>query len=107
MSVDNNSISIKDNNSQIISILPNELVEPLIMMAKIKGYDGIDDYVIHLVIDDLISIREGGQGLISIGESVVKYLEKNEYLEKASPTPNPYDDKEEDEQEEESKEDLK
>jgi hypothetical protein len=92
----NNSISIRDNNSQIISILPKELVEPLTIIAKIKGYDGIDDYVIQLVKDDLISIRDGGQGVSDIGEYISKYLEKNEYLEKISPSPNPYDKEEED-----------
>lgn len=53
MPVDNNSISIRDNNSHIISILPNEIIEPLIIVAKIKGFDGIDDYVIQLVKEDL------------------------------------------------------
>jgi hypothetical protein len=82
------------------------LIEPLILIAKIKGYDGIDDYVIQLIKDDLISIRDGGQGVSDIGECITKYLEKNEYLEKISPSPNPYD-KAEEESEEKEKEDLK
>jgi hypothetical protein len=51
---------LRENNSQIISILLKELAEPLILIAKIKGYDGIDDYVIDVVKEDLESIR-GGQ----------------------------------------------
>jgi hypothetical protein len=102
MSSNNNNISIRDNNSQIISILPKELIEPLTIIAKIKGYDGIDDYVIQLVKEDLVSIRDGGQGVSDIGECIAKYLEKNEYLEKIAPTPDPYD-KEESEEEEDLK----
>ena len=41
MSTDNNnSISIKDNNSQILSTIPTPRVIPLTIISKVKGYDG-------------------------------------------------------------------
>ena len=66
------SISIRDNNSQILSILPKELVEPLIILAKIKGYDGIDDYVLHLIKDRLEMFTDTRDEL---GESFQKYMQ--------------------------------
>ncbi len=69
-------IELRENNSQIISILLKELAEPLILIAKIKGYDGIDDYVINVVKEDLESIRDGGQGAAEFGNFIMDYLEK-------------------------------
>ena len=43
-------------------------------MAKIKGYKGIDDYVLHLIEHELESIRDGGQGIQDLGEYVIEYL---------------------------------
>jgi hypothetical protein len=45
-------------------------------LAKIKGYKGIDDYVIHLIEDELESIRDGGQGIEDLGEYVINYIAK-------------------------------
>jgi len=42
---DHTSFIIADNSSEIARILPDNLVEPLVILAKIKGYKGIDDYV--------------------------------------------------------------
>ena len=58
----NTSFIIADNSSEIARILPSNLIEPLVILAKIKGYKGIDDYVIHLIEYELESIRDGGQG---------------------------------------------
>jgi hypothetical protein len=80
------TIELRDNNSRFIPILPNELTEPLILITKIKGFSGVDKYIIDLIQDDLISIRDGGQGVSDIGEYVIKYLGKNEYLEKICPS---------------------
>jgi hypothetical protein len=87
------TIELRDNNSQFIPILPNELAEPLILIAKIKGFSGVDKYIIDLIQDDLVSIRDGGQGVSDIGEYIIKYLEKNEYLEKICPTTTDTDEK--------------
>lgn len=81
MSDNNSSISIKDNNSQIISILPKEWVEPLIIIAKIKGYNGIDEYVLEMIGDRLemfIDTRD------ELGESFQKYMQNIEGLEDLS-----------------------
>ncbi len=45
-------------------------------LAKIKGYKGIDDYVLNLIEHKLESIRDGGQGIDDLGEYVVEYLTK-------------------------------
>ena len=76
MSSENNFI-IKDNNSQIISILPKEWVEPLIIISKIKGYDGIDEYVLEMIRDRLemfIDTRD------ELGEDFKKYMQNIEGL---------------------------
>ena len=79
---DNNDYSktfiIHDNSSEIArtKIFPDHFIEPLVILAKIKGYKGIDDYVVHLIEDELESIRDGGQGLQDLGEYVIKYIAK-------------------------------
>ena len=76
---DNNKTSsfiIADNSSEIAGVLPSNLVEPLVILAKIKGYNGIDGYVIHLIEHELESIRDGGQGIQDLGEYVIEYIEK-------------------------------
>jgi hypothetical protein len=42
---------IHDNSSEIArtKIFPDHFIEPLVILAKIKGFKGIDDYVIHLI----------------------------------------------------------
>jgi hypothetical protein len=43
-------------------------------LAKIKGYKGIDDYVLQLIEHELESIRDGGQGIQDLGEYVIEYI---------------------------------
>jgi non-homologous end joining protein Ku len=71
-----NNIEVKDHNSKIIHLIPSDLREPISLVAKIKGFESVDDYVVQLVKEDLESISEGGQELIDIGECIAKYLEK-------------------------------
>ncbi len=73
---DHTSFIITDNSSEIARILPDNLVEPLVILAKIKGYKGIDDYVLHLIEHELESIRDGGQGVDDLGEYVIEYIAK-------------------------------
>ena len=94
---DHTSFIITDNSSEIARILPDNLVEPLVILAKIKGYKGIDDYVLHLIEHELESIRDGGQGIQDLGEYVIEYIEK-------IIGPDNEDDKKE--EEEEGKEDI-
>ena len=69
---------IHDNSSEIArtKVFPDHFIEPLVILAKIKGYKGIDDYVIHLIEDELETIRDGGQGIQDLGEYVIEYITK-------------------------------
>ncbi|MGI9012609.1 MAG: hypothetical protein ACR2F1_15675 [Nitrososphaeraceae archaeon] len=73
---DDSSFIIHDNSSEIsrTKIFPDNFIEPLVILARIKGYKGIDDYVIHLIENELESIRDGGQGISDLGEYVIKYI---------------------------------
>jgi hypothetical protein len=75
---DDSSFIIHDNSSEIArtKIFPDHFIEPIVILAKIKGYKGIDDYIIHLIEDELETIRDGGQGIQDLGEYVIKYIEK-------------------------------
>jgi len=75
---DNTSFIIHDNSSEIArtKIFPDNWIEPLVILAKIKGYKGIDDYVLHLIEDELETIRDGGQGIQDLGEYVIEYISK-------------------------------
>jgi hypothetical protein len=44
---------IHDNSSEIAKFIPEKYVEPLVIIARIQGFDGIDDYIIHLIKDRL------------------------------------------------------
>ena len=71
------NIEIKDHNSKIISLIPNHLQEPIALIAKIKGFESIDDYVIDVLKRELESIRKGeGHGAAKFGECIVDYLQK-------------------------------
>ena len=74
----NTSFIIIDNSSEIArtKVFPDNLIEPLVILAKIKGYKGLDDYVIHLIEHELESIRDGGQGIQDLGEYVIEYIAK-------------------------------
>ena len=72
----NTSFIITDNSSEIArtKVFPDNLIEPLVILAKIKGYKGLDDYVKHLIEHELESIRDGGQGIQDLGEYVIEYI---------------------------------
>ena len=70
----NTTFIIADNSSEIAKVIPDHFIEPLVILAKIKGYKGIDDYVIHLIEHELESIRDGGQGIQDLGEYVIEYI---------------------------------
>jgi hypothetical protein len=78
-----NNIEIKDHNSKIIHLIPNHLQEPISLIAKIKGFESIDDYIIQLVKEDLESIRDGGEKAAEFGNFI------SDYLEKIIPSPSP------------------
>jgi hypothetical protein len=43
------NIEIKDHNSKTIGLIPSNLHEPIALIAKVKGFDSIDDYVIDVL----------------------------------------------------------
>ena len=46
---DASSFIIHDNSSEIVKIIPEKYIEPLVIIARILGFDGVDDYIIHLI----------------------------------------------------------
>ena len=63
--------TIKDNNSEFTKYLPNKWMEPLTIIARIKGYDGIDDYITELIKDSLEMFTDTRDEL---GEDFQKYM---------------------------------
>ena len=64
---------MNDNSSEIAraKTFPDHFIEPLVIIAKIEGYKGIDDYVIHLIKDRLEMFTDTRDEL---GESFQKYM---------------------------------
>jgi hypothetical protein len=50
---DADTFIIHDNSSEMAKFIPEKYVEPLVIIARIQGFDGIDDYIIHLIKDRL------------------------------------------------------
>ena len=48
MSMYNNNFTIKDNSSEFAKLLANKWIEPQINIARVKGYRGIDEYLLVL-----------------------------------------------------------
>ena len=69
------NIEIKDHNSKTIELIPDNLHEPIALIAKVKGFDTIDDYVIDVLKRELESIRKGGDAAADFGESIAEYLQ--------------------------------
>ena len=65
-------------------MIPKHLQESVALIAKIEGFESIDDYVIQIVKDELESIRDGGEKA-EFGNFISDYLEKIIL----SPTPYP------------------
>ena len=53
--VSNNNLehnfTIRDSSSEFAKYLPKKYIEPLTIIARIKGYKGIDDYNLELIKD--------------------------------------------------------
>lgn len=49
----NNNFTIRDNDSEYSKYLPEKWIEPLTIIARIEGYNGIDEYIMDLVKDRL------------------------------------------------------
>jgi hypothetical protein len=69
------NIELKDHNSKTIGLIPEQLHEPIALIAKVKGFDSIDDYVMDIVKRELESLRKGGDAAADFGESIAEYLQ--------------------------------
>ena len=65
------SFTIKDNSSDFATFLPNKWIEPLTIIARVKGYDGIDDYILELIKDRVEMFTDTRDEL---GEDFQKYM---------------------------------
>lgn len=65
---------ITDNSSEIArtKIFPDNWIEPLTIIARVEGYKGIDEYVIHLIKDRLEMFTDTRDELY---ESFQKYMQ--------------------------------
>jgi hypothetical protein len=52
-SPDADTFIIHDNSSEMAKFIPEKYVEPLVIIARVQGFDRIDDYIIHLIKDRL------------------------------------------------------
>jgi hypothetical protein len=50
---DSSSFIIHDNSSEMAKFIPEKYIEPIVIIARIQGFDRIDDYIIHLIKDKL------------------------------------------------------
>lgn len=50
---DSTAFAIHDNSSKFARFLPEKWIEPLVILARVKGYSGIDNYIIKIIIDNL------------------------------------------------------
>jgi hypothetical protein len=91
----NNNFLIKYNDSEFAKLLPEKWIEPLTIIARIKGYDGgVDEYIVELIRDSLEMFADARDEL---GEHFEKYMQN---IMKKIPIPGE-EEKEEDEESEE------
>lgn len=71
---DNTTFIITDNSSEIArtKTFPDNWIEPLTIIARVEGYNGIDDYVLHLIKDRLEMFTDTRDEL---DESFQKYMQ--------------------------------
>ena len=72
-----NNFTIKDDNSKVLSIIPKHWRVPLIIISYVKGYDGIDDYVLEMIRDRLAMFADTRDDL---GENFQEYMKDIEGL---------------------------
>ena len=52
MSTDNN-FTIRDNTSEFAKYLSGKWIEPFTIITRVKGYNGIDEYILELIQDKI------------------------------------------------------
>ncbi len=73
--IDDDSIAV------VKQMIPRDPLQPALFIAKVKGFPNLDKYIISLIEDDLISVREGGQGS-DFSNKIAEYLDGIKYLNK-------------------------
>jgi hypothetical protein len=73
---DASSFIIHDNSSEIAKIIPEKYVEPLVIIARIQGFDGVDDYIIHLIKDRLEMFAEDTSNNDDLDNAFQKYIDE-------------------------------
>jgi hypothetical protein len=68
----NNNFTIKDNSSQFAKFLEDKWIEPLTIIARIKGYSGIDEYILALI--------EGRLNMFLETSDTIEFQEFQEYM---------------------------
>jgi hypothetical protein len=51
MSSEENNFTIRDNSSEFAKLLPNNWIEPLTIIARVKNYKGIDELILEVIKD--------------------------------------------------------
>jgi hypothetical protein len=82
---DSSSFIIHDNSSQIAKFIPEKYVEPLVIVARILGFDGIDDYIIHLIKDQLEMFTDTRDNL---DDTFQKYMQNMMLIDDKKDVPN-------------------
>lgn len=81
--MNNKMIDLIDDDSIAVvkQMIPRDPLQPALFIAKVKGFPNLDKYIISLIEDDLISVREGGQGS-DFSNKIAEYLDGIKYLNK-------------------------
>lgn len=69
---DADTFIIYDNSSEIAKFIPEKYVEPLVIIARIQGLDGIDDYIIQLIKDRLEMFADNSHD--NLDDAFQKYM---------------------------------
>jgi hypothetical protein len=70
---DASSFIIHDNTSEIANVISKKYVEPLVIIARIQGFDGIDNYIIHLIKDRIEVFADTSNNNDDLEDSFQKY----------------------------------
>ena len=100
---DPKTFAINDNSSQFVRFLPEKYIEPLVIIARIKGYDSIDNYILNLIKDRLEMFADTRDGL---DDYFQEYMH-DRMVGKDVPNKSAHKDKEESEEEEEKEDSRK
>ena len=74
-----NAIILKDNDSEIVKILPSHLLGPAITISKILRFENVEEYPIELIRRDILSYWLGGDNIEEhFQECLGQFIEREE-----------------------------